>query len=87
MRADPAPLDPPVRLLCGPGPTNVEPSVLAAMGRPMLGHLDPDLHDILLEVVAMLRQVYRAPEVQKWIGREENLRGLRVECFCSSQDF
>ena len=28
----------------------------------MLGHLDPDLHDILLEVVAMLRQVYRAPE-------------------------
>jgi alanine-glyoxylate transaminase/serine-glyoxylate transaminase/serine-pyruvate transaminase len=52
-------LDPPERLLCGPGPTNVEPSVLAAMGRPMLGHLDPDLHEILLEVVSMLRRVYR----------------------------
>ena len=54
-------LDPPERLLCGPGPTNVAPSVLAAMGRPMLGHLDPDLQEILLEVVAMLRRVYQMP--------------------------
>src|ERR671919_3043901 len=54
-------LDPPQRLLCGPGPTNVEPSVLAAMGRPMLGHLDPAFHEILHDVVGMLRQVYRAP--------------------------
>ena len=28
----------------------------------MLGHLDPDLHDILLDVVAMLRRVYRMPD-------------------------
>jgi len=32
------------------------------MRRPMLGHLDPDLHDILLDVVAMLRRVYRMPD-------------------------
>jgi alanine-glyoxylate transaminase / serine-glyoxylate transaminase / serine-pyruvate transaminase len=55
-------LRPPDRLLCGPGPTNVEPSVLDAMRQPMLGHLDPDLHDILLEVVEMLRRAYRMPE-------------------------
>lgn len=55
-------LDPPQRLLCGPGPTNVAPAVLAAMQKPMLGHLDPDMHEILLEVVAQLRRVYRAPE-------------------------
>ncbi len=61
--AQPAPeFDPPQRLLCGPGPTNVSPSVLAAMQKPMLGHLDPDLHEILLEVVAELRQVYRATD-------------------------
>ena len=36
-------LDPPPRLLCGPGPSDVEPAVLAAMRRPMLGHLDPDV--------------------------------------------
>jgi alanine-glyoxylate transaminase/serine-glyoxylate transaminase/serine-pyruvate transaminase len=55
-------LDPPERLLCGPGPTNVDPSVLDAMHKPMLGHLDPDLHDILLEVVEMLRRAYRMPD-------------------------
>jgi alanine-glyoxylate transaminase / serine-glyoxylate transaminase / serine-pyruvate transaminase len=55
-------LRPPERLLCGPGPTNVDPAVLDAMNRPMLGHLDPDLHEILLDVVAMLRRVYRMPD-------------------------
>ena len=55
-------LQPPERLLCGPGPTNVDPAVLDAMQKPMLGHLDPDLHEILLDVVAMLRRVYRMPD-------------------------
>lgn len=58
----PAPLAPGERLLCGPGPTNVDAAALAAMQRPLLGHMDPDLHDILLEVVRMLRLVYRSPE-------------------------
>ena len=53
-------LDPPQRLLAGPGPSNVEPRVLEAMQKPMLSHLDPDLHDILLEVVDFQRQVYKA---------------------------
>jgi alanine-glyoxylate transaminase/serine-glyoxylate transaminase/serine-pyruvate transaminase len=54
-------LQPPERLLCGPGPSNPEPAVLEAMSRPMLGHLDPDLHAILDEVVDMLRRVYGMP--------------------------
>jgi alanine-glyoxylate transaminase/serine-glyoxylate transaminase/serine-pyruvate transaminase len=58
----PAPLVPSDRLLCGPGPTNVDPAALAAMQRPMLGHLDPELLEILDEVVRMLRLVYRNPE-------------------------
>lgn len=58
----PAPLAPSDRLLCGPGPTNVDPAALAAMQQPMLGHLDPQLHEILLEVVRMLRLVYRNAE-------------------------
>lgn len=52
------PLAPPKRLLTGPGPSNVEPSVLAAMQQPMIGHLDPTLHDRLLELIEMLRAVY-----------------------------
>jgi alanine-glyoxylate transaminase / serine-glyoxylate transaminase / serine-pyruvate transaminase len=54
-------LSPPERLLCGPGPTNVDPRALEAMRLPMLGHLDPAFHAILDEVVAMLRDVFRAP--------------------------
>jgi alanine-glyoxylate transaminase / serine-glyoxylate transaminase / serine-pyruvate transaminase len=56
------PLNPPERLLCGPGPTNVDPAVLEAMSRPMLGHLDPVLSDILLEVAEMLREAWRMPD-------------------------
>jgi alanine-glyoxylate transaminase/serine-glyoxylate transaminase/serine-pyruvate transaminase len=58
----PPPLDPPARLLCGPGPSDVEPSVLAAMRRPMLGHLDPAFHAVLDEVVSLLRAVWRMPD-------------------------
>jgi alanine-glyoxylate transaminase/serine-glyoxylate transaminase/serine-pyruvate transaminase len=56
----PPPINPAERLLCGPGPSNVSPRALAAMQRPMLGHLDPDLHYLLLEIVEMLRATYRA---------------------------
>jgi alanine-glyoxylate transaminase/serine-glyoxylate transaminase/serine-pyruvate transaminase len=56
----PGPLDPPDRLLCGPGPSNATPSALAAMQRPMLGYLDPDLLDLLTDVVSMLRDTYQA---------------------------
>jgi alanine-glyoxylate transaminase/serine-glyoxylate transaminase/serine-pyruvate transaminase len=52
-------LDPPKRLLCGPGPSNVHPRVLEAMQLPMLGHLDPDFHRILEELVLLLQDVYR----------------------------
>src|ERR1700752_2511021 len=54
-----APLNPPVRLLAGPGPSNIHPRVLEALQRPMLGHLDPVFHEMLLELVDLLQQVYR----------------------------
>lgn len=57
MSSAPA-LSPPDRLLCGPGPTNLDPSVLEAMSQSMMGHLDPSLHELLLDLVEMLRAVY-----------------------------
>jgi alanine-glyoxylate transaminase/serine-glyoxylate transaminase/serine-pyruvate transaminase len=62
MSASISALAPSERLLCGPGPTNVDPAVLDAMRRPMLGHLDPEFHLILDEVCEMLSEVYRARE-------------------------
>ena len=53
------PLAPSPRLLYGPGPTNVASSVTDVVQRSMLSHLDPEFHDVLAEVVDMLRRVYR----------------------------
>jgi alanine-glyoxylate transaminase/serine-glyoxylate transaminase/serine-pyruvate transaminase len=52
-----APFEPPYRLLMGPGPSNVAPSVLTALGRPVLGHLDPLFVQMMEEVKVMMRSV------------------------------
>lgn len=46
------------KLLLGPGPSNVSPRVLAALGMPPLGHLDPDFIELMEEVKVLLRQVF-----------------------------
>jgi alanine-glyoxylate transaminase/serine-glyoxylate transaminase/serine-pyruvate transaminase len=56
-----ATLGPGVRLLCGPGPSNVHPKVLDAMQLPMNGHLDPDFWDLLLELVEGMKALWRRP--------------------------
>ena len=43
----------------GPGPSEVHPRVLAAMGRPLLGHLDPAFLEIMNQVRSMLQRVFR----------------------------
>lgn len=52
-------LDPPVRLLCGTGPTNPDPRVLRAMAAPVLGQFDPAFTQIMTEVMDLGRQVFR----------------------------
>jgi alanine-glyoxylate transaminase/serine-glyoxylate transaminase/serine-pyruvate transaminase len=52
-------LVPPQRLLLGPGPSMVHPRVLRAMSTPLLGHLDPKFLEIMNEVQAQLRAVFR----------------------------
>lgn len=52
-------LNPPSRLLLGPGPSMVSPRVLRAMSVPLLGHLDPDFLGIMNDVQSQLREVFR----------------------------
>jgi alanine-glyoxylate transaminase / serine-glyoxylate transaminase / serine-pyruvate transaminase len=52
-------LNPPVRLLMGPGPSNPDPRVLRAMTTPMIGHLDPAFLGIMDESMTWLRQIYQ----------------------------
>ncbi len=43
----------------GPGPCNPYPEVVAALGRPMLGHLDPEFLVVLDETCDRLRSVFQ----------------------------
>ncbi|MET0284742.1 MAG: alanine--glyoxylate aminotransferase family protein [Polyangiales bacterium] len=55
--AAPSAFVPPTRVLLGPGPSEVAPSVLRALAAPTIGHLDPAFLGLLDEVRAMLRAV------------------------------
>ena len=46
------------RLLMGPGPCNPYPEATEALGRPMLGHLDPEFIALLDETIDALRTVF-----------------------------
>ena len=48
----------PQRLLHGPGPSPVAPSVLEALSKPCIGHMDPAFMQIMNEVREMLQQVF-----------------------------
>jgi alanine-glyoxylate transaminase/serine-glyoxylate transaminase/serine-pyruvate transaminase len=55
----PGQLNPPHRLLLGPGPSDAHPRVLRAMATPLVGHLDPFFLQIMDETREMLRQAFQ----------------------------
>ncbi len=52
-------LNPPTRILLGPGPSNVHPRVQMAMLAPMLGHLDPYFITIIEDTSRLLRKIFQ----------------------------
>lgn len=50
---------PPVRTLMGPGPSDVNPRILEAMGRPTIGHLDPVFVSMMDEMKELLRYAFQ----------------------------
>lgn len=52
-------LDPPTRILLGPGPGMPHPRVIRALVGPTLGHLDPELLRIFAEEQRLLRYVFQ----------------------------
>ena len=48
---------PPLRTLMGPGPSDVPPRILEALGRPTIGHLDPRFIELMDEVKTLLQYV------------------------------
>lgn len=52
-------LNPPIRTLLGPGPSDIHPRVLAAMARPTVGHLDPYYLEVMDKLQGGLRELFR----------------------------
>jgi (S)-ureidoglycine-glyoxylate aminotransferase len=52
-------LDPPQRLLMGPGPINAHPQVLAAMAKPLLGQFDPKFREYMRQTAELYRGVFQ----------------------------
>ena len=55
----PQDLNPPYRILLGPGPSNIHPRVQMAMLAPLVGHLDPYFATIMEDTMGLLRAVFR----------------------------
>ena len=53
-----APLNPPARLLMGPGPSMVHPRVYQAMATPIVGHLDAYFFQVVDDVHRLLRMCF-----------------------------
>ncbi len=47
------------RTLMGPGPSDVSPRVLSALGRPTIGHLDPEFVQMMDEIKALLQYAFQ----------------------------
>lgn len=56
--AIPGPVDPPARLLMGPGPISAYPSVLRAMSAPLVGQYDPFMTTAMAETQELYRGVW-----------------------------
>lgn len=57
-------LNPPPRLIMGPGPVDADPRVLRAMSMPLLGQFDPAFTAYMNETMALYRAVYQTKN--KW---------------------
>jgi (S)-ureidoglycine-glyoxylate aminotransferase len=56
---DYAQINPPQRLLMGPGPINADPRVLRAMSSQLVGQYDPAMTHYMNEVMALYRALFR----------------------------
>lgn len=73
------------RHLHGPGPSPVPPEVLAAMARPVLGHLDPVFIEIMDDVSDALRSVFRTSNQLTFPVSGTGSAGMEAAVFNSVQ--
>lgn len=59
-----APINPPARLLMGPGPVTADPRVLRAMSAQLVGQYDPAMTGYMTETMGLFREVFATTNEQ-----------------------
>src|SRR5262245_39444610 len=76
----PSEFNPPRRLLMGPGPSLVAPSVYTALAKPTLGHLDPEFLRMMDELKTMLRSAFQTENEMTFAVSGTGSAGMEFCC-------
>lgn len=71
-------INPPARLLMGPGPISVDPRVLRAMAAPLVGQFDPFMTATMNEVMALYREVFATANEQTFLVDGTSRAGIEA---------
>lgn len=73
-----APIDPPARLLMGPGPINADPRVLRAMSAQLVGQYDPWMTTSMNETMELYREVFQTSNEQTFLVDGTSRAGIEA---------
>ncbi|MEI5672747.1 MULTISPECIES: pyridoxal-phosphate-dependent aminotransferase family protein [unclassified Nocardioides] len=73
-----SPVNPPPRLLMGPGPINADPRVLRAMSAQLVGQYDPWMTDTMTETMGLYRDVFRTTNEQTFVVDGTSRAGIEA---------
>lgn len=71
-------LDPPERLLMGPGPITADPRVLRAMSKQLVGQFDPWMTAAMTDTMALYREVFRTANEQTFLVDGTSRAGIEA---------
>ena len=71
-------INPPPRLLMGPGPINADPRVSRAMAAPLIGQYDPAMTANMNETMELYRQVFRTTNEQTFLVDGTSRAGIEA---------
>ena len=71
-------INPPPRLLMGPGPINADPRVLRAMSAPLIGQYDPAMTAYMTETMELYREVFRTNNQQTFLVDGTSRAGIEA---------
>ncbi|MDQ7908874.1 alanine--glyoxylate aminotransferase family protein [Phytohabitans sp. ZYX-F-186] len=74
----PEPINPPPRLLMGPGPITADPRVLRAMAAPLVGQFDPAMTHAMSETMALYRAVFYTSNEQTFLVDGTSRAGIEA---------